>query len=149
MDFGPKKLGRGAPGWLQRGDPSILTPWSLAHYPHQSVQGAPAPLTVLPHLVLTPPPVSMHWPPGSGAGWRCTPVTARCRGHLEDHMYRYYLCVCVCVGGRDSGRLHFLWGPTQARGGEEEQGGSTLGLKRQLHPAGACVAVGAVGAKGR
>ena len=59
------------------------------------------------------------------------------------------LPVCVCVGGRDSGRLRFLWGSTQARGGEEEQGGSTLGLRRQLHPAGACVAVGAVGTKDR
>ena len=125
MDFGPEKLGRGAPGWLQRGDPSILTPWSLAHYPHRSVQGAPAPLTVLPHLVLTPPPVSMHWPPGSGAGWRCTPVTARCRGHLEDHMYRYYLCVCVC---RQQGFRQAAF-PVGTHPGQGWRGGA-----RWLHP---------------
>lgn len=56
------------------------------------------------------------------------------------------MCVWRGQGFRQAG---FPVGTHPGWGGKEEQGGSTLGLRRQLHPAGACIAVGAAGTEGR
>lgn len=64
----------------------------------------------------------------------------------RSHVQVLPVCVWRGQGFRQAG---FPVGTHPGWGGKEEQGGSTLGLRRQLHPAGACIAVGAAGTEGR